>query len=397
MLLHMVNVKNYNSFELMTFILFHFYLHKPNIMVGGAGSSSEGAIVSLKGTESTSGVVERIIGQFNNLPTDEESRNKANIFGGVMLDVTSGLALSDESKSSIVSFANFLASNGLHEILKLEKISNEEIDILIIKFTESLKRKSVKLYVEQEFAKSVKEISKIYNENESDISIIIGRSLQLASRVGITNLMTILRVIIASLEFVYSAEEVHKVFTDKTLRFGYDDQETKDMIASVTKSAGNILRSMNNIIPGLNKSIDGLIKLIQTDESASLLGDEIIHLKTLGLDISERPTKEAINTAYRKKAVLLHPDKNKGDIEATKKFQELGEARSWFLTRLQDGGSAKKRSIKKTRKDTLRHINYENLISLDRNPHLRSCGINRHKTLSRIIKKLSQFTRKSYY
>ena len=48
------------------------------------------------------------------------------------------------------------------------------------------------------------------------------------------------------------------------------------------------------------------------------------YYKTLGLD--RKATPEQIKSAFRKQARKFHPDTNKGDAEAEKKFKELSEA-----------------------------------------------------------------------
>ena len=44
------------------------------------------------------------------------------------------------------------------------------------------------------------------------------------------------------------------------------------------------------------------------------------------LGVSKTATEDEIKKAYRKLAVKYHPDKNEGDKEAEKKFQEISEA-----------------------------------------------------------------------
>ena len=48
------------------------------------------------------------------------------------------------------------------------------------------------------------------------------------------------------------------------------------------------------------------------------------YYKTLGVD--RRATPEQIKAAFRKQARKYHPDANKGDAEATRRFKELSEA-----------------------------------------------------------------------
>ena len=44
------------------------------------------------------------------------------------------------------------------------------------------------------------------------------------------------------------------------------------------------------------------------------------------LGVSRDATADQIKKAYRKKAVMYHPDKNPGDKEAEEKFKEAAEA-----------------------------------------------------------------------
>ena len=44
------------------------------------------------------------------------------------------------------------------------------------------------------------------------------------------------------------------------------------------------------------------------------------------LGVSKTASQEEIRRAYRKKSLELHPDKNRGDEESTKRFQELSDA-----------------------------------------------------------------------
>ena len=46
------------------------------------------------------------------------------------------------------------------------------------------------------------------------------------------------------------------------------------------------------------------------------------------LGVSKTATEDEIKKAYRKLAVKYHPDKNPGDKESEKKFQEISEAYS---------------------------------------------------------------------
>src|SRR5438067_24531 len=48
------------------------------------------------------------------------------------------------------------------------------------------------------------------------------------------------------------------------------------------------------------------------------------YYKTLGVD--RKATPEQIKAAFRKQARKYHPDANKGDAEATRRFKELSEA-----------------------------------------------------------------------
>ena len=48
------------------------------------------------------------------------------------------------------------------------------------------------------------------------------------------------------------------------------------------------------------------------------------YYKTLGVD--RKATADQIKSAFRKQARKYHPDTNKGDAEAEKKFKELSEA-----------------------------------------------------------------------
>lgn len=44
------------------------------------------------------------------------------------------------------------------------------------------------------------------------------------------------------------------------------------------------------------------------------------------LGVNKTATAEEIKKAYRKQAMKYHPDKNKGDATAEKKFKEVNEA-----------------------------------------------------------------------
>jgi DnaJ-domain-containing protein 1 len=44
------------------------------------------------------------------------------------------------------------------------------------------------------------------------------------------------------------------------------------------------------------------------------------------LEVDENATKAQIKAAYRRLALALHPDRNKGSVTAKEKFQEVGSA-----------------------------------------------------------------------
>src|SRR3989338_7780350 len=68
---------------------------------------------------------------------------------------------------------------------------------------------------------------------------------------------------------------------------------------------------------------------ITTQEGVDDIRKEITGRKTTYYDIlgvARNASEEAINTAYKKLSLQLHPDKNLGDLFAGEKFKLIGDA-----------------------------------------------------------------------
>jgi len=73
---------------------------------------------------------------------------------------------------------------------------------------------------------------------------------------------------------------------------------------------------------------------ITTQEGVDDIRKEITGRKTTYYDIlgvARNASEEAINTAYKKLSLQLHPDKNLGDLFAGEKFKLIGEARETLM------------------------------------------------------------------
>lgn len=263
------------------------------------------------------------------------------------------------------SFGNFLNSQSLEYFIKQRDFTIEDLDNEIAFWTDLLKNPRVKEYIRISYDKIIFDVLKIYSKNETEINDITRQVLQLIMRIGVTNTWTILKLIWISFngvaDILDSVKLVVETFKGETFWDG--DAETNNIIAhNITATTKKIYSDSKGFIKKMSKILEGFNRLIAAPKSTG--------------DVSGNLTQ---------KLSSLPPEQmDKPDEIKTPTYNPLHPTYDY------DGGSrgriTKKNRISRTFKST-------NLIKLASILRYRP---NKNKTLSRIIKKISLFTRKSF-